>query len=147
VTTAVRDPGNYRQGLVKLVPPWREKSIVDSERSWLLSELEMNVGDIEGFGIQTDRIGRRGDEFIIQTLYRYRLGAIGYFDVHLEVFRKAQKYSSSRTRLNPEQLAQRDVRDLLFARRNFKKSFVHEINCIDERRLGKRARSAGARGS
>jgi hypothetical protein len=92
----------------------------------------MNVGDIEGFGIQTDRIGRRGDQFIIQTLYRYRLGAIGYFDVHLEVFRKAQKYSSSRTRLNPEQLAQRDVRDLLFARRNFKKSFVHEVNCIDE---------------
>ena len=92
----------------------------------------MNVGDIEGFGIQPDRIGGRGDEFIIQALYRCRLGAIGYFDVHLEVFRKAQKYSSSRTRLNPEQLAQRDVRDLLFSRSNFKKSFVHAINCIDE---------------
>jgi hypothetical protein len=62
----------------------------------------MNVRDIEGFGIQTDGISGSGDKFPIQALYGCRFAAIGYFDVHLKAFRKVQKYSSLRARLNPE---------------------------------------------
>jgi hypothetical protein len=85
----------------------------------------MNIRNLEGFRIQPNGIGGSGGDFAIQAFYYRRFRAIGYFDVHLKAFRKVQKYSTLRNRLDPEQLTQRDVGDLFFSRCNFEKSLIH----------------------
>ena len=85
----------------------------------------MNIRDVEGFGIQADRSRRSAGNFLIQALCNPGFPAIGNVHIDLEVFRKIQEYSSSRNRLDSNQLTQGDERHLPFSGSNLEKSVFH----------------------
>jgi hypothetical protein len=62
--------------------------------------LKMNVCNVQGFRVQSDRVCGIAGELVIQAFGNSRFHTVGDFHVHLEVFRKIQKYSSSRNRFD-----------------------------------------------